>query len=255
MSTRDEILEALTENPEGLTTKELAPKCPAADCDEMIVGRTIAMLSHEHVIHRGTELRAGGVVWIFGKDPKTEPPKEAPVSLAGADQQAKPNISAAALAIAALRTPKTAAGQTSSRAPKPETATTSAPAAAPQEVVMKPKTTVAERVVEALKKHGRCTVEQLARHADTTKATLYTMLGTLKKHHGVVSTERGIYELGDKAAPPPKATPAKERAMAPKNGSGVYAAAVLDLQERRADLVAEIEKVDHAIKAMEALAA
>jgi DNA-binding IclR family transcriptional regulator len=50
---------------------------------------------------------------------------------------------------------------------------------------MADKKPLAVRIVEALREHKQLTLEQIAKHADTTVATLYTMMGTLKKQHGV----------------------------------------------------------------------
>ena len=72
-TTREEILAALAEHPDGLTTKELAPHCPACECDAQIVGRTIALLRSENVIHAGAELREGGAIWIAGPGEKKPP--------------------------------------------------------------------------------------------------------------------------------------------------------------------------------------
>jgi hypothetical protein len=181
MTTRDEILAALTDNPAGLTSKELAPLCPAAECDAQIVGRVIAQLRQENVIHPGTELRDGGTIWVFGKgierDPVNEPALPQPV------------ISKHAQAIAAMRAPKAAAERAPDRAPKPVTTPSPARPAALPEATMKEKKPLAERVVEALRAHGNMTLEQLAKRVETTVQTLYTMMGTLKKR-GVTAIEK-----------------------------------------------------------------
>lgn len=84
MSTREEILAALTEHPDGLTSKELAPLCPAAECDPLIVGRVIAALRSEEVIH-AIGLRDGATVYRFGKQPKESTAAE-PASARGSGQ-------------------------------------------------------------------------------------------------------------------------------------------------------------------------
>lgn len=259
MSTRDEILAALEAHPEGMTSKELAPLCPACECDPLVVGRTIAALRAENLIHPGTELREGGTIWLKGARPEER--REAPITLAGAEQQPKSNVSDAALKIAAMRQPQTAARQAPDRAPMPETTPAPRPAAAPQEETMAEKKSVTERVIEALQKHGALALDQLAKHASTTKATLYTMMGTLQKKHGVVKVGRGVYDLkANKAAPPPRAETSSKERKAPvvakkSNGTSPYASAVVELYDRRAALASEMEKLDNAIAAMEALAA
>lgn len=60
MTARDQVLEALKDCPDGLTSKELAAKCDAAEYDPQIVGRVIAGLRQENLIRPGTELRDGG---------------------------------------------------------------------------------------------------------------------------------------------------------------------------------------------------
>lgn len=114
---------------------------------------------------------------------------------------------------------------------------------------------LAERIVEVLGARGPLNLDELAKHADTTKATLYTMIGTLQKKHGVVRVERGVYGLraAIKDGPPkPRPTPAPRRING--NGHDIYAEALTGLQEKRAVLVDELAKVDRAIEAVGALA-
>ena len=175
MTTRDEILAALTEHRDGLTSKELAPLCPACECDEQIVGRVIAGLRAEDVIHP-VGLRAGATIYKFGPPP-SERVNEQPVT----------ETKLARIAPLPDRFPKAAAGMAPDRAHSPATTPAPAPAAAPhQEQAMATKKPLAERVVEALKKHGACTLEQLAKHAGSTAGSLSTIMGTLKKKYGVI---------------------------------------------------------------------
>lgn len=130
---------------------------------------------------------------------------------------------------------------------------------------MADKKPLAVRIVEALREHKQLTLAQLAKHADTTVSTLYTMMGTLKKLHGVARVgsqgKAAIYGFSVKGAPPqrkPKPPPKKPKKNAPArrvNGSAPYAAALLGLRGKRSELAVELEKVDGAIKAIEALAA
>ncbi len=214
MSTRDQILEALTDNPAGLTPREITPHCTACECDEQIVARQIATLSAEHVIYP-VGLRAGQNVYVFGKPPSAERVNEVPIeSPAG---KPEPHHMP-------LRFSKTAAVRAPDRAPKPETTPSPAQRQPIQEVPMATKKPVAERVVAALKERGASTLEQLAKHADTTVGTLYQMMGTLKKNHGVhkhaqPGRQAALYSL-EQAAPPQKraapAQPAKAKKPAVK---------------------------------------
>lgn len=79
------------------------------------------------------------------------------------------------------------------------------PAADPHEEEVMEKRPLAERVVEALRKHGNLNLDDLAKHAGTTKGTLYTMMGTFQKKHGVVKISRGVYGLGGARQAPPSA--------------------------------------------------
>ena len=109
---------------------------------------------------------------------------------------------------------------------------------------MKDKKPVIVRALEALQKHGACTLEQLAQHADTTVSNLYNYMGTLKKKHGVVKTyEDGkgsvaTYSIGEprvtkkpkaakkakrKAAPARKARKAPRTLPPPTNGDARFA--------------------------------
>lgn len=152
-TTREEILAALAEHPDGLTTKELAPHCPACECDEQIVGRTIALLRSEDVIHAGSELRNGGAIWLAGPGEKKEV-RERPHSLPYRPD-AKP-VSEAARAIAQMRGgSQSAAERPLARATQPVTRQATVPAAGPQpEVQETAAMTIRERIEAALKAHG-----------------------------------------------------------------------------------------------------
>lgn len=210
MSTRDEVLAALTDHPEGLTSKELAPLCPACDCDPQVVGRTIAMLRAENVIHPGAELRDGGAIWIFGRPPATEAPVER-ISLPE-HGRAAPQVSEAARAIAAMRQ-----GSTGAPRPKPA-APESAATAAPQEGA---SMTIRAKIEGVLRMHGPMNSRAMRKHG-LKDDTLGQHLGDLANRKILVRLPGGgprstIYALpgqkaGEKTAPPPVADPKVERA-------------------------------------------
>lgn len=101
VSTRDQILEALSEEPAGLTLKQLAEFCTACDYDEQIVGTMIAILDRENVIHCAEERRDGATVWIFGR--RLAEVAEPHLSLAGGDRRPSSATSEAARAISGMR--------------------------------------------------------------------------------------------------------------------------------------------------------
>lgn len=130
---------------------------------------------------------------------------------------------------------------------------------APKENAM--EGTIIDRALAALKKHGPLSLDELAKHAGTTKGSMSTYTGTLVKKHGVrrVHGERGVYELGDGKAEKPRqrdALAAGGELGRRKNGTPdkLYAAALLDLQDKRQALVEQLAKLDRAIEAVEALA-
>jgi DNA (cytosine-5)-methyltransferase 1 len=181
MSTRSEILDALTDASGGLTSKELAPLCPSCECDEQIVGRNIATLRAENVIHP-IGLREGATIYVFGKGPDKSPVNEPPVP--------HPEVKRAAHAIAAMRAPKPAAERAPDRAPEPVTTPSPARLAASSEAPMKEKKQLADRVADALRAHGAQTIEQLAKRCDSTVGSLHQTMGSIKKKHGVGIVER-----------------------------------------------------------------
>lgn len=122
---------------------------------------------------------------------------------------------------------------------------------------MKDQKPLAERILDALKKDGPMTLEQIAEHAETTVGTLYTMMGSLKKKHGVVKIQPDLrqaatYQIGGAPAPKKPTKPAPPKRV---NGSAPYAAALQGLREKRSELALELAKVDHAIEAIGALTA
>ena len=78
---------------------------------------------------------------------------------------------------------------------------------------MKAHKPLTERIGDALAKHGRCSLDELAKHVGTTKATLYTMMGKLKDEGIVrpVAGERGVYEAAKGAARTIEAPPAQAK--------------------------------------------
>src|SRR3954464_7957465 len=100
MTTRAEGLAALKAHAAGLTSKELAPLCPAAECDVQVVGRVVAGMRSDGLIHPGSELREGGIIWLSGPAEREE--REL-ASLPYAPANGKP-----ARAIAAMITSKAA---------------------------------------------------------------------------------------------------------------------------------------------------
>jgi hypothetical protein len=125
---------------------------------------------------------------------------------------------------------------------------------------MSEKKPLTERIIEAFRAHGNMTLDQLAKHAETSVATLYTMTGSLKKQHGIVRLPQ------QKAGPSTygfATTPENKRAPVPKkpkpappsrvNGAAPYAAALQGLRAKRSELALELSKVDHAIEAIGAL--
>lgn len=113
MSTRDEILAALTDAPDGMTLKEIAPRCPSAEFDLQIVGGMLATLNHENVIHC-SGFREHQLLYFFGKQPvPAHELREAPVTL-----NSPSVVSEAARAIADMRrrtTPRTPRTPSSTR--------------------------------------------------------------------------------------------------------------------------------------------
>lgn len=128
MSTRDDILAALTDAPEGLTTRELAPLCPSAECDAQIVGRVVSAMRGENVIHAGSALREGGTVWIFGPGKREEPIERVTLPYVPNPKSS----TEAARAISELRRGSRAAAEVpAARAQRTPPPTTTRPAAAP----------------------------------------------------------------------------------------------------------------------------
>ncbi len=264
MSTRDEILAALTDHPGGLTSKEIAALCPSCERDEQIVGGLVATLKREGVIYPNG-FKNAQLVYFFGAPPREEPVNEPrlpePITL-----------SEGARALAELRRRNGAVyGAT--------------------EVTMT-KPTVIERCMQALKEHGPCTLAELATHTGSTAKSLGTMTHMLKargvwKHQangrkpalfglpGQKMTRTDIpafheqkpdalargAELGKVTPSEQGHGPAAQSGSRNGNGSAETAAAGPDysslleaLQFERLVLKTKVEKLDRAIEALEALA-
>lgn len=154
ISTRDQILEALSESPKGLTLPQLADFCTACEHDEQIVGNMIAILHREDVIHAGNGLRDAMTVWIEGKQPQEL--HEAPLSLAGAEQRSSTTASEAARAIANMRQgPKVAAKPADITASKP------VPVRPAQEGAA---LTLRAKIERALRDHGPMRATDIEKH-------------------------------------------------------------------------------------------
>lgn len=222
MSTKDEILEMLRKNPKGMTSKELAPHCPSAECDQMIVGRMVGALGQENLIHSSSEgFREGAMIWLIG--PKEAAAVEARITLPWKPLPQKSEITRAAQDIAALRQkpPASRSERDSGYPTTPATTTAPAPArpAVQQETPMSDKKPIKERVRDALEKHGKRQLSQLAKDVGTTPATLSAMMGKLKDEGIVkpIAGERGVYELGSNKQPaPPRGDPAPKKERKPK---------------------------------------
>lgn len=217
MSLRDQILEALTEHPEGLTSKELAPMCQSSEDDAAMVGRVIAGLRAENVIHAGAELREGQAIWISGPGKKTAPPEPKYTLPYRPDAKPAPAVSEAARAIAAMRADKSAPVRRPAQpAPQPR-------AADPSQEYSAMKT-IREKIEAALKTHGPMdsrTMRKRGLKHDALAQNLRDLAekGVLKRLGG--GPRSSIYglpgqKLGD-ATPPPKAEPrAPQTPKAPK---------------------------------------
>lgn len=154
--------------------------------------------------------------------------------------------------LAEWRQPKPSTPEASAGVALPAPLRPAAPRAvdSPKEEVMANEKPLAERIVDALKKHGKLNLDQLAKHASTTKGTLYTMMGSLVKNHGVrrVAGERGSYEIGNATA----LRDAPARAAPPINGSP-YAGVRADLNAKKTAMLLDLTKLEAAIQAIEAL--
>jgi hypothetical protein len=163
VSTREEILATLKANPDGMTSKELAPHCPACECDEMVVGRNIAHLHADNLIRPGTQLRKGATVWLHGG--KVQEVREAPITLAsGGVQGGAQTPSAAAQAIAEMRAGSTRTYTHSSG-----------------------KKTVREQIEAALRQHGPMTSAEIGKAIGNDDA---------RQHCSALTQRRIILKIG-----------------------------------------------------------
>lgn len=260
MSTREEILAALTDSPAGLTSKELAPKCPSAECDPLIVGGLIAQLRTEDVIHAAEEKRDGATVWVFGPAPKEEQPAHVSVPLRTDRDTPNNRITDAARAIAAMREPSTGR-QAPVRATTPPATTPSPARPVDQPKPKEEDMDTRERVLKAVAKAGKDGLMGAAVTAIC--GTKYKALKLLK----ALIYDGAITKTGKRAGTKyflPGVEAQRREAPAPRkpngngHGNGVYAAALDDLREKRAALVSEhaeqLAKLDRAIEAVGALA-
>jgi hypothetical protein len=285
VSTRDEILHTLKAHPQGLTSKELAPHCPACECDPMVVGRNIAQLHADNLIRPGTQLRNGSTVWLHGG--KTEEVREAPITLASGMHPPAQSPAAAAQAIADMRRHNTHADG---------------------------RPTVREQIEKALRLHGPMTSTEIGAAVDnddarqhcsslaqrgvlvrlggSPKAIIYGIPGQSLKDRKIITSQpvaaATAKEILFNGKPPPGGalvdnvkTPAKGHGAAAQSGSrngggGAEApaagpavdGALRELNDKRAHLAqeqetlfkraeelgAQIAKVDRAIDALGALA-
>jgi hypothetical protein len=257
VSTRADILAALSDHPDGLTLHEIAPLCKACECDEQIVGRTVGMLKSEGVIYPAG-MRESVLVYAMGK-----PPEEELVNEPRIGEPLKP--SEAVRAVSEMRrrngVPHPTVGRESMKPP------------------------LLDRCIEAMKRHGPCTQAQLAKHTGSTPGSISTIICMLKAR-GVVKHRNGrepaVYSLPGtivKRADIPifneqkpdalkrgaelgKITPPKGHGPAAQSrsrnggaaGPALFGQALKALQDERAAALAQLEKLDRAIEAIEALA-
>lgn len=132
------------------------------------------------------------------------------------------------------------------------------------------KPTVAERCIAALKRHGPCTLEQLAKHVGSTVQSLHTITSQLRAR-GVQKAKAGnrpaVYSLDllqagadlGKRTTQERGTERQLRAAvgngsAETPGPALFSGAIEALEAQRAKLLAQVEKLDRAIEAVRALA-
>lgn len=180
MTTRADIRAAFKRHG-PLSVSELATHCPSCECDRQVVASEIAAL------------RVDGKVKPYGRDAYDKP-------VYTIDYWPDENESAAERATA--------------RASTPETTPSPASAAVPHQEHPMTKKTNAERVIDALKKHGACDLGALEKHTGIGRATLYTFVGKMKELKRV---GRGTYELAGQVTPPQP--PQRQTAAKPKKAA------------------------------------
>ena len=229
MSLRDQILAALGEHPDGLTSKELAPLCPSCEDDLSMIGRVIAGLRAANEIRAGSELRDGGAIWIKGGEEREA--IESKLSLPYRPDLKPPPLSEAARAIAAMRNKEPTERASARPVSRPVPALPPVPHQKPEEEPAA-MSTVREKIEAALRAHGPMTSRDLAKHVSAKGLGQHCFelatRGVLKKFKGD-GPRSGIYALPDQkkgeveASPPtePKApktpkTPKKKAVKAKK---------------------------------------
>lgn len=253
MSTRDEILAALADAPDGLTVKELAPKCPAAECDEIIVARLCGALRLEDVVHIDG-FRAGANIYKAGKNPNVAQPSEPKVTLAGFVPPQARGAGEATKAILEMRgISRPAPAPARPPAPSAPASRSTEPAPHKEGADM----TIREKIEKVLKEHGPLTTREMREHGlkegtlsqhclDLTKRKVIVVLGggTRSKIYGlpgqkmsdrkevedtpsvpkVAKAKKGVREKKRREETPPQA-PRREPAPvpAPANGSAQFA--------------------------------
>jgi hypothetical protein len=214
VSTREEILQALASHPEGLTSRELAPLCPACECDPMIVARQVAMLSGDREIHPDG-LRDGAVIWKAGSPLVVQ--DEPKLSLAGSANLDAGGRSAAdhAKAIVQMR-------QASRQPPvRPRAAPVLPPVpmkdAPPKEGA---DMTIKDRITAALKEHGPMTTRELRKYVKDTAAPTVLAKAARETREFVRlggGTRSGVYGLpGQKLAERKDEAPREPHSPAPR---------------------------------------
>lgn len=242
-----------------MTLNEIAPLCPAAEFDPQIVGSMLATLKIENVIHCNG-FREHHLLYFFGKRPlQPHEVRESPVTL-------NTPVAEAAKAIAEMRR---------------RTGTPNPTHAEQYREKSMAKPSLVERCLAALKQHGPCTQEQLAKHTGSTPGSVSTITGQLKargvqKHQPHTRGAAATYflpgqkgdalassaELGKKSTPE-RGAERQLRAAFGNGGGGaetfaagpaLFAGAIEALEAEKHALLVKMEKVDLAIKAVRALA-
>ena len=197
MTTRTELLDALTLDPEGLTFDALLERCPAADGDRQIVGGRIAALAAEGLV-RMIGMRDGAAVYALAVTPAERPTS----ALSEREASTPPRRPAGAGQVAQDTTPRAV-----TRAPQASPAPAPIAPAPPPEIRM----TTADKILALYEQHGMMSTRQLRKHIKV--ANLSTLCSILVRKHRLVKVGGGprssVYALAARTVPekPPEPTP------------------------------------------------